>query len=61
MTKEEITLDNIEITSNAVFYKLNKPLSKNVIKQMFTDIVKNKNGVRKTCKDWIRNNTSQLF
>lgn len=59
MTKEEITLDNIEITSNAVFYKLNKPLSKNVIKQMFTDIVKNKNGVRKTCKDWIRNNTRE--
>lgn len=32
MTKEEITLDNIEITSNAVFYKLNKPIYKRASK-----------------------------
>lgn len=56
MSRIEILLDNIEITSNAVFYKLNKPLSNNIINKMFIDIVKNKNGIRITCKDSIRNN-----
>ena len=44
MSKIEILLDNVEITSNAVFYKLNKPLSDYIINKMFTHIVKNKEG-----------------
>ena len=44
MSRIEILLDNVEITSNAVFYKLNKPLSDYIINKMFTHIVKNKEG-----------------
>ena len=59
MSRIEILLDNVEITSNAVFYKLNKPLSDYIINKMFTHIVKNKEGIRVTCKDSIRNNTRE--
>ena len=59
MSRIEILLDNIEITSNAIFYKLNKPLSDNIINRMFIDIVKLKKGIRVRCKNSIRNNTRE--
>jgi len=57
MNVPKIDLDNIEITSNARFYKLKKSLTKVKIKKMFNDIVEQKKGHGKRIIDPLRDNS----
>ncbi len=59
MRNVKISLDNIEVTSNARFFKLNKPLSKKVIETMFRNIISSKNGSRISIKEPLRDNSRE--